>query len=157
MNLMYGLLPNHKTSTADAIKAYVQSELRSKYPTWIQLPKELWPKQWHGKFRNPVVLLVKSLYGHPEAGAHWEQHLREIVESLGGEELDGHPSSFFFKSTGLLLSVYVDDLVSSGPEKLRTCDWFVLKLTPVNVVLYRFSHTYTHFVCLLTTFSFLCK
>jgi len=37
-NIAYGLLPGHKTTTADAIKAYVQSLLESKCATWGQLP-----------------------------------------------------------------------------------------------------------------------
>jgi len=127
MNLMYGLLPNHRTTTADAVKAYVQSLLKSKYPTWVQLPKELWPAHWHGRFRNPVVLLIRSLYGHPESGAHWEQHLREIVQAFGGEELKEHPSSFYFKDTQMLLTIYVDDLILSGPAQNHDKIWSQLK------------------------------
>ena len=55
--------------------AYVQSLLDSKCATLVQLPPELWLEEWKGKYFKPIVLLVKSLYGHPEAGAHWENHL----------------------------------------------------------------------------------
>ena len=78
-NIAYGRLPGHKTTTADAIKAYMQSLLESKCAPWVQLPPELWPDSWKGKFSKPMELLVKSLYGHPEAGAHWERHLENIV------------------------------------------------------------------------------
>ena len=74
-------------------------------------------------YKSPVVLLVKSLYGHPEAGAHWEQHLREIVQNLGGKELVDHPSSFYFSASRLLLTVYVDDLVLSGPASAHEALW----------------------------------
>ena len=40
-NIAYGRIPGHATSTADAVKAYVQSMLESKCATWVQLPPEL--------------------------------------------------------------------------------------------------------------------
>ena len=48
-NLAYGMIPGHKTTTADAVKAYVQSLLDSKCATWVQLPPELWPESWRGQ------------------------------------------------------------------------------------------------------------
>ena len=46
-NMAYGRIPGHATSTADAVKAYVQSMLESKCATWVQLPPELWPDHWY--------------------------------------------------------------------------------------------------------------
>ena len=66
--LAYGALPGNTTTAADAIKAYVQALLKSKHKTWIELPPELRPKWWRQKFVKPVVLLVRALYGHPDAG-----------------------------------------------------------------------------------------
>ena len=37
--MAYGALPGHQTTTADAIKAYVQAYLKSNYQTWIELPR----------------------------------------------------------------------------------------------------------------------
>ena len=32
--------------------------------------------EWFKKgYKNPVCLLVRALYGHPESGAHWERHV----------------------------------------------------------------------------------
>ena len=73
----FGSLPGHSSSAADAVKAYVQALLSSKYKTWIELPLELRPKHWREKFVEPVGLLVKALYGHPDAGGLWEQHLKK--------------------------------------------------------------------------------
>ena len=78
-NIAYGLFQGRSTTTADAVKAYVQSLLDSKCATWVQLPPELWPASWKGQYSKPMVLLVKSLYGHPEAGARWENHLEKIL------------------------------------------------------------------------------
>ena len=126
-NIAYGRLPGHKTSTADAVKAYVQSLLDTKCATWVQLPPELWPEAWKGQYSKPMVLLVKSLYGHPEAGAHWERHLEGIIKDLGGKVVPEFPSSYFFKDTGLLLTVYVDDFTLSGPEHEHATFWAALR------------------------------
>ena len=124
-NIAYGRLPGSKTTQADAIKAYVQSRLRSKHETWIALPREQWPAAWHKKgYKKPMVKLIMALYGHPEAGAHWERHLTEKVVAMGGVELKAeHPSSFWFKDRKLLLTVYVDDLLLSGPAEAHDAFW----------------------------------
>ena len=70
--LAYGSLPGNRATAADAVKAYVQALLSSKYKTWIELPPELRPKYWKQQFVKPVVLLIKALYGHPDAGGLWE-------------------------------------------------------------------------------------
>ena len=98
--------------------------LKSKNRTFIKMPREMWPDDWEKKgYKNPVVLLVRALYGHPEAGAHWENHLTDILIKLGGEALPSHPSTFWFKEWGLLLTVYVDDLMLSGPEEHHDTFW----------------------------------
>ena len=59
--LAYGSLPGHSCTAADAVKAYVRAFLKSKYKTWIELPPELRPEWWRGKFVRPVVLLLRAL------------------------------------------------------------------------------------------------
>ena len=66
---------------------------------------------------------MKALYGHPESGAHWEQHLTEVLVRLGGKAIPEMPSAFFFEETGLLLTVYVDDFLLSGPERAHAPFW----------------------------------
>ena len=112
--LAYGALQGHATTTADAIKAYVQALLKSKHQTWIELPPELRPKWWREKFARPVVLLLRALYGHPDAGGLWEQHLAHIIRGLGGKEVPEFPGNYWFPQRRLLLSTYVDDLTLSG-------------------------------------------
>ena len=105
--MAYGALLGQQTTTADAIKAYVQAYLKSNYQTWIELPPELRPSWWRQRFARPVVLLLRALYGHPEAGGLWEQHLKVVLRSMGGEEL----------------STYVDDLTLSGPQEEHQAFW----------------------------------
>ena len=132
-NLAYGALPGHKSTAADAIRAYVQSLLKSKFRTFVQIPKVLWPKHWHGKYTRPMCLLKKALYGHPESGAHWEKHLAEAITSIGGEAVDDHPSCFWFPKTRMFMSVYVDDLLLSGPEKHHDALWKQLKGAGIKI------------------------
>ena len=124
--LAYGSIPGNGLSAADAVKAYVQAFLLSKHPTWIQLPPELRPSWWREKFAKPVVLLVKALYGHPEAGEHWERHLKSIIARLGGEEIPEYPGNFYFSDAPLMLSTYVDDLTLAGPKESHAPFWKAL-------------------------------
>ena len=115
-------------SQADAIRAYVQSKLNSVYETYVCIPKELWPKEWHEKgFKQPCCKLNKALYGHPEAGGHWERHLTNAIEQCGGIAIANHPSSFWFPESSLLLTVYVDDLLLSGPATEHDKLWALLE------------------------------
>ena len=75
---------------------------------------------------KPCCRLIKALYGHPESGGHWERHLTKIVVQLGGVPIDNHPSCFWFKDKGLLLIIYVDDLLLAGPASEHEPFWKVL-------------------------------
>ena len=101
--------------------------LASKCATWVQLPHELWPASWKGKYSKPMVLLVKSLYGHPEAGTHWDRHLEKILDQMGGTVIPEFPSSYFFQKESLLLTVYVDDSTLSGPVENHAAFWLRLR------------------------------
>ena len=48
---------------------------------------------------------------------------------VGGKPVNGHPSSFWFPESRLLLSVYVDDLLLSGPEGNHEGFWQKLRET----------------------------
>mgnify|MGYP003332317116 FL=1 len=84
-NIAYGCCPGNVTTASDAITAYLQALLLTLIATWVAIPIELWPEDgsWqrmsfknHGDDR-PMCRLYKALYGHPEAGGHWEKHLTE--------------------------------------------------------------------------------
>ena len=107
-------LEEKKTSSADALKAYVQLDLRSLRDTYVRLPREVWPDGWGDRYQRPLVRLRKSLHGHPESGAHWQKHLEQAVGKLNGIPVSGHPSIFLFADRDLVMTVYVDDLLLSG-------------------------------------------
>ena len=124
--IAYGCLKGHSVTAADAVKAYVQSDLNAKHPTFIEIPRHLCPAKW-AHLRKPCFRLKKALYGHPEAGGHWERHLTKIVLQLGGKPVPAHPSCFWFPQTGLLLVVYVDDLLLAGPTHEQDGFWQALR------------------------------
>ena len=106
-------------STSDCIKAYVQSSLDSSCPTYVLLLAELVPA-YAKHIHQPVAPLIRSLFGHLLASASWQNHLATILsKEFGGFEMPDQPSCFHFPSWNLALSVYVDDLTLSGPEKSR--------------------------------------
>ena len=60
----YGLIEGNDEEVSDAPQAYTQSRLRGA-DTWVSLPKEYWPANFHD-IEDPVVPLIYSLYGHPD-------------------------------------------------------------------------------------------
>ena len=94
------------------------------------------PSHWHsannGKgYRRPVCKLDKAPYGHPESGGHWEAHLTRAIRACGGVPVTNHPSSFWMEGPRLLLTVYVDDLLLSGPTEKHDQFWSALREVPV--------------------------
>ena len=85
---MYGLLPGHVLEGADGTAAYTQAWLKGSKQTWIRLPPHRWDPSWKG-MRDPVVPLEKALYGHPDAGGHWEKHCEQRVGRCGFEPMGG--------------------------------------------------------------------
>ena len=86
--LFFGLRPGHATSVADAVQAYLQAPIGRE--TWVIIPFELWLPEWEERFdprARLVVQLRKSLYGHPESGKRWQDHLTAQLRKLGGRAL----------------------------------------------------------------------
>ena len=69
----YGSMPGNRTSQGDGKQAYTQALMQG-ILTWIRLPRNRWPKEWIGVFKDPVVLLILALYGHPDSGGLWQRH-----------------------------------------------------------------------------------
>ena len=70
------------------------------------------------------MLLVRAIYGHPDAGGLWEEHLKGVLnKGLGGYDVPEFPGNFWFPKLKLLLSTYVDDLTLSGPAENHQDFW----------------------------------
>ena len=101
-------------SVSDAIKAYVQSELKSPAHTYAVFPPELVPEN-KKRSKDPCANLHKALYGHPLSSASWSLHLGSILKGLGGQDFPTLPSVYYFPRISLVFGAYVDDLTLSGP------------------------------------------
>ena len=114
----YGMLPGHDIEVADADQAYTQSYLEGPVQTWVAIPKEQWPQKWlDDGMVNPVCPLVLSLYGHPDAGGHWERHCDSVLQSKGWSPIPGWRSCYWHQECETYLIVYVDDFKMAGPKK----------------------------------------
>ena len=82
--------------------------------TWISLPRDQWPADWHNRFTQPVVILTLNLYGHPLAGLYWEVFCHEHIKSLGFVAVIGWECLFMHVQQQLFLSIYVDDFKMAG-------------------------------------------
>ena len=88
------MLPGNDGGQSDAPQAYTQALFNfgsgeKAVDTWVSLPKEEWPKEWNGRYRNPVVKLRLALYGHPLAGLFWERHYRQHLLEIGFQPVEG--------------------------------------------------------------------
>ena len=107
-------LPEYETWTGDANGAYCQSYLENEdgIITWVSLPKHRWPKEWIGKYENPVVILVLALYGHPKSGKIWENDCTNRVIKCGWELMsDSWPNVFWQPKIMAFMLVYVDTYI----------------------------------------------
>ena len=59
-----GMMQGYACELSDAPGAFAQALLGGRIATWVSIPRNMWPASW-AKFKNPVVLLIMALYGHP--------------------------------------------------------------------------------------------
>lgn len=120
----YGSQPGHTAEQNDGVQAYTQASMEG-IETWVEIPRDRWPKHWIGKFIRPVVLLRIALYGHPDSGGLWERHCEAMLTEVGFTMPDpeGWPSVFFHPELKLLLVVYVDDFKMAGPIESMSKGW----------------------------------
>lgn len=112
-------LPGFAGENADARKAYTQALLKDhegNTEIWIDIEESQWPAEWHGKYKRPVVRLVRNLYGHPLAGLWWEKHADTRIRQCGFQKVNGWECLYDHPKKMAYLSVYVDDLKLACPQ-----------------------------------------
>ena len=77
--LWYGMLNDHVCTIADAFKAYLQVPLLADRPTYVVIPKLIWPSHWFRKFVRVACPLDKAMYGHQTSGDAWHDCFNGIV------------------------------------------------------------------------------
>ena len=121
-----GLLAGNAVEIADAEQAYIQAELATEVPTWVELPPERWPASW-SKYQRPVCKLRLALYGHPDSGGFWERHCEKHLKSVGFVPVRDWRSVFIHPALGALLVVYVDDFKMAGPAGKLPEAWRLIR------------------------------
>eukprot|EP00969_Alexandrium_andersonii_P015820 692065-Alexandrium_andersonii.AAC.1 len=74
-------MPCNIGQQSDATQAYTQAYL-SGTETYVCLPRHEWPETCRG-VTDPVFLLTKALYGHPDSGGFWERRCDTALQDLG--------------------------------------------------------------------------
>ena len=102
--------------------------------TWISLPKDRWPQEWHdlvakGELLDPVCPLVTNLYGHPIAGLLWDKCSQNRILQCGFEKVTGWESLYVHRKLQVFLGLYVDDFHMAGKEAGVRAAWDILKKT----------------------------
>ena len=127
--LAVGALRGWRPMMRDAAQAYIQASIvgPGRPATWVRLPKSMWPPEWFSKdgkpiYSDPVVPLLKALYGHPESGALWEKHLASILTEQKWNKCESHPG-IWNHASGAVLAVYVDDLLMVAPRDQEDALW----------------------------------
>ena len=117
----YGCMEGNGIEQADAEQAYLQATFPDNATkTWVVLPKEQWGDERETKYGGkPVVPLLRPLYGHPHAGAHWDAHAERRLAAAGFKEVsEAWPSVYWHEEHKLLLIRYVDDFKMAGLRKI---------------------------------------
>ena len=122
----YGSFEGHECMQEDAEQAYVQAELKGP-KTWVLLPTEAWPAHWHGKWRKPVVVLKRALYGHPDAGTFWEKHCDGCLRRGGFQAIESWQSCYWHPQLRLFLIVSVNDFEMAGPSENLSRGWEIIR------------------------------
>ena len=79
------------------------------------------------KYDDPVCLLLRALYGHPDAGTYWEQHGEEHLSAVGFLLIMDWKNSFRPPTLNLMLIVYVDDFKLAGPAANMAEGWKLIR------------------------------
>jgi hypothetical protein len=75
------------------------------------------PLNLRTKYPGMVCKLNKALYGLKQAPKIWFDKLRNELNALGFENINEDYSIFVQKGTGVIIGVYVDDLLVMGKDK----------------------------------------
>lgn len=108
---VYAGLVSGVTEVADVDGAYLQAPLKGA-PKYIELPTQMWPKEWEGKFKRPVCKLHKALYGLQRAGFDWMDYASANLKAEKWVQLkdaEKHVYKRKCKNGHAVLGLYVDD------------------------------------------------
>ena len=110
-------LLNLEAHQMDVSNAYLEGELEEEI--YMEIPEGM--DVPNGK--NKALLLQKGLYGLKQSGRIWSRKFRRYLRSIGFEPISADNCVFINLQAGVIISVYVDDLLI-----------FAAKISRINAV-----------------------
>ena len=104
---IYGL----EVHQMDVVTAFLAGELEEEI--YMELPEGF---QVGKDDEDLVCLLRKSLYGLKQAPRVWNQQIRRFLKSIGFEPTYSDPCVYINKETGIIVAMWVDDLMIFGKD-----------------------------------------
>lgn len=101
----YGLVAH----LLDAINAFAGSDLDK--PNYMEIPEGL--QDFNPEVIKGVLELRHSLYGLQQSTYLWNQKISQFIMKIGFKPITADPS-VFVNDRGLIIALYVDDLIIFG-------------------------------------------
>ena len=95
----------------DVITAFLEANLLQE--VWVKQPPGFEQKGPNGKIL--ACRLNKALYGLKQGPREWYSTLKEYLISIGYQRIDADHSVFIHEN-GIIIAIYVDDLLLIGPD-----------------------------------------
>ena len=92
----------------DVVNAYPRSKLHTM--VYVKPPQALNCPE------GTVLEVNRALYGLKQSGREWYIEVSTKLRELGFEPCYSEPSVFINLNTGIIIGVYVDDMILLGPE-----------------------------------------
>ena len=92
---------------------------------WVVFLRFRWTLRSHA-YRS-CVFAERVLYGHPDAGTHWEQHAETYLSLVGFVPIPDWKSCFRHSRLGFMLIVYVYDFKFPGPKENLKEGWTLIR------------------------------
>ena len=79
------------------------------------------------QYHDPVCILKRALYGHPESGPIWDKKVHKVVKACGYLPLEGSPRFFCNLKDDAESVVYADDFTVIAPAAKEAKIWAELE------------------------------
>ena len=106
--LAIGAYENLEIRQIDVVNAYPRSKLHT--TVYVKPPQALNCPE------GTVLEVNRALYGLKQSGREWYIEVSTKLRELGFEPCYSEPSVFINLNTGIIIGVYVDDMILLGPE-----------------------------------------
>ena len=112
MVLALALKEGWKTRQIDYVLAFCQANAEHEH-LYMEIPKGVTIDNKNPK--DHVLHVKKNLFGQPQAGRVWNQHLTKKLKEVGFQQSE-HDECLFFRGSCIYV-LYTDDSILTGPDE----------------------------------------